>query len=227
MRRAIASLEKARFILFRLIRRFKLRGSGDALAYWRERAKEYGARAVLNVNHPASEFVPVTQRQKDILYPFLRAHLRGDERIVADFGCGPGRFTSDLAKIIGGVAIGIDPIEEFLELAPKGPDVMYKVGDGVHIPMDSASIDLVWVCLVFGGMSAHALRCAAIEIQRVLRPNGLLFLVENTSETPDCDHWIFRSVEEYRSAFHEIRLQRIGDYEDVGERITIMTGRKV
>lgn len=198
----------------------------NLLAYWEARARKHGKRAVLNLTHSESESESVTQWQKDILYPHFRAQIRGDEKLALDLGCGPGRFTADLAKMIHGRAVGIDPIGKLLQLAPPDPDVEYLLGDGIKIPQNSASMDVVWICLVLGGMADPSLNQIAMEVQRVLKPNGLLFLVENTSNTPNCAHWIYRSVEKYKSLFQEIELELMGNYKDCGEIISIMAGRK-
>src|SRR5262250_2734698 len=60
---------------------------------WHDRAEQHGARAVFNLGHGPDEMTQVTQRQSAELLPLLRARLRGDERLVLDLGCGPGRFT--------------------------------------------------------------------------------------------------------------------------------------
>src|SRR5271157_6250808 len=80
------------------------------LAYWKERAREYGPRAVLNLAHREEEIEAVTRYQMEAIFPLFIRSLRGDERIALDFGCGTGRFTPHLARLIGGKAIGIDPI---------------------------------------------------------------------------------------------------------------------
>jgi SAM-dependent methyltransferase len=78
--------------------------------YWTKRALRHGERAVLNLGHKHEEEAAVTAAQKESLLPMLRSRLRGDEKIVLDYGCGPGRFTAALAETIHGRAIGVDPI---------------------------------------------------------------------------------------------------------------------
>jgi ubiquinone/menaquinone biosynthesis C-methylase UbiE len=146
--------------------------------------------------------------------------------VALDFGCGPGRFTADLAAAIRGRAIGVDPIESLIHLAPRSPDVEYLVSDGRRIPLPDASVDLAWVCLVLGGLADAHLAETAAELDRVMRPGGLLFVVENTSEKKDFAHWAFRSVDSYRRVFPFTALSHLHDYDDLGERISIMAGRK-
>ena len=58
------------------------------------------------------------------------------------------------------------------------------------------------------------------------RPGGLLFLVENTSEGKGSPRWRFRREEDYRRLFPAIDLAHLYDYFDVGERISVLAGRK-
>jgi SAM-dependent methyltransferase len=177
---------------------------------WEDRAQRFGVRAVLNLGHPEAEILRITERQRRELYPLFRASLRGDERLILDFGCGPGRFTGDLAQIITGRAIGVDPIRHLLDLAPSHPGVEYRPMSEGQIPLESGSVDGVWICLVLGGIHGETLQATLRELRRVLKPSGLLFLVENTTKGRGNAFWAFRSV----AAYH-----------DLGERISVMRGR--
>jgi len=193
---------------------------------WEDRARRYGVRAVLNIGHSDEEVARVTEFQRRELYPWFRAALRGDERVILDFGCGPGRFTLDLADMIRGRAIGVDPIRSLLDLAPRHRDVDYLVMSEGRIPIASASIDAVWICLVLGGIHGQMLEVTVSEIHRVLRPGGLVFLVENTNDGRGNEFWAFRTVAEYRRLLRPIALAHVHDYTDLGERIAVMTGRR-
>jgi len=193
---------------------------------WEDRARRYGVRAVLNIGHSEEEVSKVTEFQRRELYPLFREALRGDERVVLDFGCGPGRFTCDLREMIRGRAIGVDPIQSFLDLAPRHPEVDYHLMTEGRIPVDSQSVDAIWICLVLGGIHGRTLKATVSEIHRVLRPGGLLFLVENTTEDGGGPFWAFRSVAKYRTLLSPIPLMHKHDYHDLGERISVMTGRK-
>jgi ubiquinone/menaquinone biosynthesis C-methylase UbiE len=194
----------------------------DLIRYWEQRARAHGRRAVLNISYSDEEYEAVTRMQERELFPHLRAALHGSEEVVLDLGCGPGRFTPSLASIIGGTAVGVDPIQAFLDAAPWSPFVEYRRSSGRDIPMPDASVDVVWCCLVLGGI--RDLDQTVSEIRRVARPGCLLFVVENTTETDDRAHWFYRSVAEYQRAFG-VPLRHVHDYEDQGERISVMVGR--
>jgi ubiquinone/menaquinone biosynthesis C-methylase UbiE len=195
--------------------------------YWQKRAEQYGKRSVYNMGHPEDELETVTKMQKEILFPILAKELKGNEEMILDFGCGPGRFTHDLAEQIKGKAIGVDPIADLLGLAPSYPLVEYRVMKEGIIPAPDGSMDVVWICVVLGGITDEGvLRRTISEIQRVLKNNGLIFLVENTTEQPNRPHWHYRTVETYRRLFAFAGLRYVSDYFDLDERLSILAGRK-
>lgn len=165
---------------------FNLNGENlTAIQYWNNRAKRYGTRAVLNIGHAKNEIESVTRMQKGQLFPFLKEQLRNDEQVILDLGCGPGRFTSDLADLIHGKAIGIDPVKYLIDLAMEKENKL-NVEYGLMIPgvfpVNTLSVDVVWCCLVLGGIiDNNILENTVLEIKRVLKNDGLLFLVENTT----------------------------------------------
>ena len=201
--------------------------SRSAIGMWKKRAKQYGPRAVLNVGHPDEKIGAVTEMQKEKIFPFLKQVLTGREKTILDIGCGPGRFTVDLAELIQGKAIGVDPIQDFLDMAPKHEDVEYRLMRESIIPVGDESIDVVWICLVLGGLvKKRVLHNVVSEVDRILKHRGLIMLIENTTHTKDGEHWKFRSVEFYQSLFGFAELKHFSDYYDLDERISIMVGRK-
>lgn len=210
--------------LHALRRRLRTDGSSDT-ARWEQRAKKYGARAVFNLRHSEDELARVTELQKTTLYPLLQAQLRESDHLVLDLGCGPGRFTADLARLTKGRAIGVDPIQSLLDLAPLSGNVEFRRMHEGRLPLEDGQADVIWICLVLGGLNDQILELTIAEIHRVLRPGGLLFLVENTSTSPGKAFWRFRSVAEYQRLLQPLRLEHLDDYDDLGERISILAGR--
>ncbi len=195
--------------------------------YWSIRASRHGERGVLNLAHSGEDGPTVLVRQLSVLEPLLDEQLRASDKIALDFGCGPGRFTPVLASKVG-QAIGVDPIERFLDMAPPGKGVQYRRIRGHVIPVADSSVDVVWVCLVLGNIKRQQdLNAATSEINRVLRPGGLLFLVENTTAHGVAGPaQVFRSEDDYRRMMSFADLVAIGSYEDLGETMTILAGRK-
>jgi SAM-dependent methyltransferase len=199
---------------------------GTLLEYWEERAREFGPRAVLDMRHKPEEAEEVTRQQQQCLFPLLKQRLTGAERTVLDFGCGPGRFTGALADLIGGRAIGVDPIQTFLEMAPAHPRVEYRPLSAGRVPLEDEAADVVWVCLVLGGVPDGELPATVAEIRRVLKAGGLLFLVENTQVGVRSPHWTPRSINDYQALFLFLVLDHLDDYHDLGQRVSIFAGRK-
>jgi SAM-dependent methyltransferase len=198
------------------------------LPYWEQRAQQHGARSVLDIRHSEEEVTAVTDWQKSILFPHLQRKLRGDERLVLDFGCGPGRFTVGLAELARCRGLGVDPIQSLLDLAPAHPAVEYRRLEEGRIPVEDHVVDVVWICLVLGTITEEkSLRASVAEIERVLRPGGILFLVENTARKKDRPHFRYRSIAEYRSLFPSSHLEHLGDYYDKKERISILAGNRL
>lgn len=211
-----------------LVRRFASRllkrRDPTPLEYWEDRVRLYGPRSVLNVAHVQEDMDEITRMQEQEIFPYFRSQLNGTEKVILDFGCGAGRFTPQLARMIRGTAIGIDPMRELLREAPAAPGVVYECVRSNRLPFRDGSMDAIWCCLVLGGISEPTETIT--EFCRVLRPSGLVFLIENTSDQPDGKFWKYRSVEQYSSFFGFVKLVHLHDYTDVGERISVMAGRK-
>ncbi len=200
----------------------------SGIDYWNDRAKRYGRRSVINVSHPEEAYDRVTLYQKSVLLPLLKSQLRGHERTALDYGCGPGRFTRDLAEAIQGRCIGVDPVIDYLDLAPSSERTRYALLENARIPLPDSSVDIVWICLVLGAVSSpEELEIAKLEIDRVLADDGLVFLVENTTRREDTGYWAYRDVEYYRKLLDFLDLKCLSYYLDFGERISIMAGRRI
>ena len=225
-------LTKMRALFRRLARRVEgwyitLRYKDKNIQHWQQRAKALGELSVYNLNHKDSDLGEVTQRQMDAIRPHLLNCLNGRESKALDFGCGSGRFTPFLAESIHGRASGIDPIKRLIRAAPKSDQVEYRVMQANAIPYPAACFDVVWVCLVLGGITDRdSLRKTAAEIDRVLKPRGLLFLVENTSHEANHEYWQYFHPDQLVELFPNFPLRKIGEYFDLDEEISILAARK-
>jgi SAM-dependent methyltransferase len=199
--------------------------SSGSSPYWQRRARRHGRRSVLHLAHGDDEYELVTSWQKSILFPLLKSQLNGSERLVLDFGCGPGRFTAELAHLVGGRAIGVDPIAALFKLAQPDPQVEYRLLTHGRIPLADHSVDVLWICLVLGVIRGRKLCDTLGELRRVVAPGALLFLVENTSAKPSLKRIEFRSVAEYVKLVEFAQLRHLYDYEDMGETISVLAGR--
>jgi ubiquinone/menaquinone biosynthesis C-methylase UbiE len=101
-------------------------------------------------------------------------------QIVLDVGCGDGFFTRLLAES-GGHVIGLDNSDAFLQHASAAAsdetNIEFVKGDVRKLPQENASVNVIW--------SAHSMhsypdiqQCLR-EFHRVLRPGGLLAILES------------------------------------------------
>lgn len=224
-----------RSIVYRLAKKFPLLlnfidKDDFNIAYWEDRSKKFGKGSVVNLGHAAREYEETTGRDKERVFPYLKGLLNGNERVVLDFGCGVGRFTADLARLINGKAVGVDPIRSLLEMADKDASTEYKIIDAGKIPMPDNSVDIIWTFTVLGCISDKLLKATAAEFDRILKDGGLLFIVENTTTCPDKYFFKYRHFETLKEAFAFADLLHLGDYFDsvnnIDERFSIMAGRK-
>jgi SAM-dependent methyltransferase len=193
---------------------------------WDLRVKELGCLSVKDSRHLPDEYEYVTRRQKEILYPYFLDALNGSERVILDFGCGAGRFTSDLAKLINGEAVGIDPTAKLIEMCPYEVNIEY-MHDEDFFENNHTKYDIVWISLVLGGLSEVELSIAANNIQGVLAEDGLLFLVESTGPKYIEGLWRIRTQAQLFSIFPSVTLKTLGTYYDAKQEISIIAGRKL
>ncbi|MBL8013823.1 MAG: class I SAM-dependent methyltransferase [Candidatus Omnitrophica bacterium] len=202
----------------------------NTLEYWRSRARKFGKQAVISIDHPVDHFEHVKNRDLNILFPYLQKFLTGKETLIMDFGCGVGRFTAELAKLGRCKAVGVDPTEELLKLAPKSKNVSYFPIKNGEISLPNGSVDVIWIYAVLGCITEDGIKATCQQLARVLKENGLLFLVENTTETPDSKHYHYRSAKKYMQMINFAQLTHVHDYFDKNEKFeetfSILVGRK-
>jgi SAM-dependent methyltransferase len=115
-----------------------------------------------------------------------------------DLGSGTGRMTPSLASAFGGPAHGVEPSDRMRAqaLAHAGhPAVTYAAGSAEHIPLPDASCDAALLFFVWHHVADRA--AAAVELRRVVKPGGTLFVQANFADRMP-DVWWFRVVPEWR-----------------------------
>ena len=97
--------------------------------------------------------------------------------VIADLGCGTGRFSDALATHFAALVVGIDPSTKMLAQACAKRhlgEVRYVRGAGEAMPLSDASVDAV-----FSSMVVHHFQDpprAARECRRIVRPGGRVML---------------------------------------------------
>lgn len=98
---------------------------------------------------------------------------------VVDIGCGAGRFTKAMADDFAEV-IGVDVSEGMLEVAGaniSAPNLELRLGDGITLPVETATVDAAFSAHVFQHLDSLALaRANFAEIARILKPGGSMMV---------------------------------------------------
>ena len=192
---------------------------------WNRRAERIGLRDLVNAKTYIDPSRRVTARQWDAVCQCIQKKLRGDEARGLDFYCGSGAFTADLAEMIGGEVLGIDSSLPLIHEATSGPNLRFVPTPDGRVPASNRSIDVVMANHALSGLRARLLRRAVEEIGRVLKPGGLLVLIEDTAELPDTEHRVYRAPSEYVRLFPQVKLRSMNKPKAQRPRLSVMIGR--
>lgn len=106
---------------------------------------------------------------------------------VLDAGCGAGRYSIELSKLLDekGLIHAVDDWDEGIESLKKtiregGISNINPMKADItkHIPLENESVDLCLMATVLHDLSSEGRDSALREIVRVLKPHGVLALVE-------------------------------------------------
>ncbi|MGF7078019.1 class I SAM-dependent methyltransferase [Mucilaginibacter sp. UYCu711] len=194
--------------------------------YWENRAKRFGELSVLNISLSEEEIQSLKDFQAKTIFPVLKKQLRGNEQTLLDFGCGHGRLSIELADLTKCNVTGADPIKHLLQLAPVNSKVTYKLINKNKIPVENDAFDIIWISFVLGGITAKKdLNQTVKELNRVAKRDGLLFLIENTSDKKDIISWKYYSKQFYINLFKNFNLVHLQDFSHANEQFSIFAGR--
>lgn len=101
-----------------------------------------------------------------------------------DVGCGIGLLAGRLAGLFTSFH-GVDPSEPAIELARRNvPGVHLQAYDGELLPFAEATFDVALATLVFHHVPPPQWPSLLTEMRRVVRPGGLVVLVEHNPWNP-------------------------------------------
>ncbi len=116
---------------------------------------------------PASEFLNEIPARRGL----------GPGSRLLDIGCGTGRQVCELVRRLGCQVIGVDPLEQNLELSRErvrreslADRVTLEKGAIERIPLEDAAVDFVWCRDTFNHV--EDIERALAECARVLKPGG-------------------------------------------------------
>ena len=155
----------------------------------------------------------VHSRGPDLEAMVAAVELRGDERVL-DLGCGAGHTAFAFAPRVREV-VGLDLTESMLEraraiAANRGlANARFELGDAEGMPFPDASFDLVT-----SRQCAHHFAdpaAALCEVARVLRPSGILLLVDSVSPDEPAADAFLDGIERLRDPSH-VRDYTLGEW---------------
>jgi len=115
--------------------------------------------------------------EQQALWAGIRPGMR-----VADLGCGPGKTTAVLHKLVlpGGSIVGADISEKRIEYArtyyaSRGIELVCK---DIRLPLDElGSFDFIWIRFVLEYYRSNAFEIVR-NVSRILKPGGILCLID-------------------------------------------------
>jgi SAM-dependent methyltransferase len=126
-----------------------------------------------------------TQAKARVLLELADEELGGADAVKAlDVGCGPGETDAYLVGELGELH-GVDISEGVLEAArERNPGFTYTLYDGERLPFADGEFDLVFAICVVHHVPPARWRDFVTELTRVVRPGGLLALIEHNPLNP-------------------------------------------
>ena len=153
----------------------------------------------------------------------MRAHLALAGRTVLEIGCGDGALVRFMARQ-GATAVGLEVAEGQLQraLAAEAVDgASYLVARGEALPVADRAFDILVLFNSLHHLPLADLDLALAEAARVLRPAGLLYVMEPLPEGPYFH--LVRPVEDEvlvrAEAYRAIARARGGTFEQAVERV--------
>lgn len=163
----------------------------------------------------------------------LRERYDWDGRDVVDVGCGDG-FHLPLFAGTARAVIGVEPHPPLAQRArqrlgaARGVDV--RVGSAQQLPLADASVDLVHArTAYFFGPGCEA---GLVEAERVLRPGGVLAIVDLDASCPPYGDWMREDTPQYdpqaveaffeRHGFDSTRVDTVWRFDDRASLETVL-----
>lgn len=189
--------------LLQLIRKLGLSHALDLLRFRVKQVRNYGANRAFKRANPDFPLPPDYLLYESFqinyaayqrtgleaakwIYDHFKAHTETlDSPTILDWGCGPGRILRHLPAVFGSGAtgIGLDPnvasinwCSNVLSKLPGGTIRVNQSRLSPPLPLEAASIDLIYGISILTHLSEPAHNAWISELMRVLRPGGMALL---------------------------------------------------
>ncbi len=138
-----------------------------------------------NKNYITAEYLKKRNLEEDAVNQESYRMLQISEGMqVLEVGCGPGTATSVFSKTAGidGLVVGVDCDLKMLKQAAitskQCPNVTFLLGDAHRLPFEDAKFDRLYAKRLFQVLPPTSAPKLFGEMQRVLKPSGVLVLVD-------------------------------------------------
>lgn len=203
-KRIVTDLKKEIAALERRLDTRNVKSAFEPFSYWEDRAARMGSAAVGDVSWKGDDWDKETEHDRQNVLPLLAERLPTPTDRILDFGCGVGRYTSHLAELAREGAVGVDATPSLLAIAEDektSPKATFVQARG-SLPFPDGHFSAIWVAYVLIHVIGDEKARTAKELLRVLKPGGVLFLLEGVTiwrtRSPHCD---FIDLDGYRKLF--------------------------
>ena len=200
--------------------------------FWTARYQQYGdRRTVGHVTWDEEQYYRETIQISEKIEQVLEEYLNGRRQTLLDFGCGVGRFQTVLQKFADeyyGIDIVSDVIEQNKSRFEGNSNVHFDLLSDNQIQYDNLYFDIIFSGFVLQHITDETLfHQYAQQIESKLSDSGVLLLIENIENSDNNEHMVYRSVEDYQSAFRDVQLHHVDTYYAGGKTPhAILIGKK-
>ena len=157
--------------------------------HWKNWAREYGTNFRATTKASATKNIEI-----DVLTRALQKIIldRGEHLNILEVGCGNGQNLLSLIDCFPNCTfLGIDYIEEMIESANRqkitrsiSDNLKFQVGDLLDLALPKMSYDVIFTVRCLINLNSDLLQKQAIlSLVERLKPEGYLFMLENTQES--------------------------------------------
>ena len=198
---------------------------------WDDLSRKFGRKCVMNTEISDGALDKETERQASVIFPMLAKLMSGTEHFALDYGCGYGRFTRYLHRLLKAerpLTIGFDPSRELVWQAPIIQGISWEASDPAQFFHWNEDLFDVTMCFCVLGEPSIDTHAVAEGLARVTKPNGMVVIVDHMNPTGPGRWWQFRSPEYYKELFarYGIILGVLGHEWQLDNQITIMCNRQ-
>lgn len=139
--------------------------------------------------------------QEKIVRRFLKQIPFSQNYMIAEIGCGSGRWSRIISRLPHRKLFGLDIAFNFLKKNLKiyGDTVYFLNALASELPMKPETFNVVYSVAVLHHLPDHVQHSAVKEIHRILKPDGYFFFIESTEIQSTSNHLYAKKFEEWET----------------------------